>query len=132
VVRSDTAQSAGGGVFTNLFSSSGSSSSGGGVMDRMKSMVGLGGSTASEPAAPAPKSKPAPTKTAKTKPAEKKEPAKQTANANAGAIRPKSEPAAPQQQTASTQPPSPGQATINGAAPTVPTGSFDNRFGAWR
>jgi murein L,D-transpeptidase YafK len=132
VVRSDTAQSAGGGVFTNLFSSSGSSSSGGGVMDRMKSMVGLGGSTASEPAAPAPKSKPAPTKTAKTKPAEKKEPAKQTANANAGAIRPKSEPAAPQQQTASTQPPSSGQATINGAAPTVPTGSFDNRFGAWR
>jgi murein L,D-transpeptidase YafK len=131
--------SSGGGMFGNLFSSSSSSSSssngqssGGGVMDRMRSMVGLGGSTSSEPAAPAPKAKPAPTKTTKTKPAEKKEqPTKQTANA--GAIRPKSEGTEqPATQTASTQPPASGQSTINGAAPTVPTGAFDNRFGAWR
>jgi hypothetical protein len=134
VVRTDTAAapSSGGGMFGNLFASSSSSqSSSGGMMDRMKSMVGLGGgSTTAEMPAPAPKSKPAPTRTAKTKP-EKKEPAKQTANANAGAIRPKSEPAEPpQQQTASTQPSS--SQTINGAAPTVPSGGFDNRFGAWR
>ena len=126
--------SSGGGMFSNLFSSSGSSSggqsSGGGVMDRMARMVGLGGSSASETAAPAPKGKAAPSKTAtKTKPAEgKAQPAKQTANA--GAIRPKSEPS--EQQTASTQPPASGQTTINGAQPTVPTGAFDNRFGAWR
>ena len=112
--------SSGGGMFGNLFSSSSSSggqSSGGGVMDRMKSMVGLGGSTASEPA-PAAKAKAAPSKaTTKTKPTEKKEqPAKQTANANPGAIRPKSEPAESGQQTASTQPPASGQSTINGAA----------------
>ena len=104
-------------------------------MDRMRSMVGLGSSsTGSDKAAP--KAKPAPTKTAKTKPTDKKDqPAKQTgtANANPGAIRPKSEPAEPtQQQTASTQAPAAGQSTINGAAPTVPTGGFDNRFGAWR
>jgi murein L,D-transpeptidase YafK len=134
VVRTDTASaqpSSGGGMFANLFSSSGGSgqSSGGGMMDRMRSMVGLGGSSSTEKPAPTPKAKPAPTRTAKTKPAEKKEPAKQ----NAGAVRPKSEPAEPpQQQTASTQPPASGQTTINGAAPTVPTGSFDNRFGAWR
>jgi murein L,D-transpeptidase YafK len=134
VVRTELASaqpsSGGGGMFGNLFASSGSSS-GGGMMDRMKSMVGLGGSSSAEKAAAAPKAKPAPTKTAKTKPAEKKEPAaKQTATTNPGAIRPKSESA--EQQTASTQPPASGQSTINGAAPTVPTGSFDNRFGAWR
>jgi len=123
--------SSGGSMFGNMFSSSGSSS-GSGMMDRMRSMVGLGGSSAStEKAAPAPKAKPA-TKTAKTKPAEKKDqPAKQTASSSSpGATRPKSEPAeqSPQQQTASTQSPS----QINGAAPTVPAGSFENRFGAWR
>jgi murein L,D-transpeptidase YafK len=129
-------QSAGGsgGMFSNLnpFSSSGgSSSSGGGMMDRMRSMVGLGGSsTSAEKAAPT-KAKPAPTRTAKTKPTEKKDqPSKQTAGNNSpGAIRPAEQ---PQQQTASTQAPAAGQTTINGAAPTVPTGSFDNRFGAWR
>jgi hypothetical protein len=135
VVRTELASaqpSSGGSMFGNLFSSSGSSS-GGGMMDRMKSMVGLGGSNSADKAAPAPKAKPAPTKTAKTKPTEKKEPAaKQTATTNPGAIRPKSEPAEPGQQTASTQPAASGQSTINGAAPTVPTGAFDNRFGAWR
>jgi len=99
-------------------------------MDRMARMVGLGGSSSagSEKAAPAPKAKPAPSKTAKAKTEEKK-PTKQTAGA-AGAIRPKSEPS--EQQTASTQPPSSNPGVISGAQPTVPTGAFDNRFGAWR
>ena len=101
-------------------------------MDRMARMVGLGGSSASEKPAPAPKAKSAPSKqTARAKPAEdKKPPAKQTATADA--IRPKSEPA--EQQTASTQAPAPASSpgVISGAQPTVPTGSFDNRFGAWR
>ena len=77
------------------------------------------------------------TKTASKSKDDKKQPAKQTANANAnpGAVRPKSEPAAAepsQQQTAASQPPAASQSTINGAQPTVPAGSFDNRFGAWR
>ncbi len=145
VVRTETASvqssSSSGSFFGNMFSSSGSasssssqpSSSGGGMMDRMRSMVGLGNSNSAEKAPPAPKAKPATAKTAKTKPTDKKDqPAKQTgsANTNPGAIRPKSEPA--ETQTASTQAPASGQSTINGAQPTVPTGSFDNRFGAWR
>ena len=150
VVRADAktetaSSSSSGGFFSNMFasnssssgssgSSSSSSSSNGGVMDRMARMVGLGGSSSSaEKPAPAPKTKA--TKTAKTK-ADDKKPAKQTTNTNTnpGAIRPKSEPAAaePAQQAAATQPPSSGQTTINGAAPTVPTGSFENCFGAWR
>ena len=135
--RTAAASSSGGGMFGSLFSSGGSSSSqaaapsssasSGGVMDRMARMVGLGGSSSagSEKAAPAPKAKPAPSKTAKAKTDEKK-PAKQTTNA--GAIRPKSEPA--EQQTAQAPASSPG--VISGAQPTVPTGAFDNRFGAWR
>jgi murein L,D-transpeptidase YafK len=134
--RAAEAPSSGGGMFGNLFSSSGSSSSqasaaapapSGGVMDRMARMVGLGGSSSSgsEKAAPAPKAKPAPSKTAKAKTDEKK-PTKQSANA--GAIRPKSEPS--EQQTAQAPASNPG--VINGAQPTVPTGAFDNRFGAWR
>src|SRR5262245_8044146 len=135
-----SAQLPGSNLLSNVFSlsgtssSSGGQSSGGGMMDRMRSMVGLGGSsTSSEKAAPTPKAKP--TRTAKTKPTEKKDPpAKQTAtNTNPGAIRPKSEPAEqPQQQTASTQAPASSPTTLNGAAPTVPTGGFDNRFGSWR
>ena len=144
VVRADTktetatASSDSGGFFSSMFSSSSSgssSSSSGGVMDRMARMVGLGGSSSSEKPAPAPKAKPA-TKTASKSKADDKKPAKQTAtaNANPGAVRPKSESAAaePAQQTAASQPPASGQPTINGAAPTVPAGSFENRFGAWR
>jgi len=108
-------------------SSAPAASSGGGVMDRMARMVGLGGSStaAADKAAPAPKAKPAPSKTAKAKTDDKK-PAKQTAGA--GAIRPKSEPA--EQQTAQAPASNPG--VISGAQPTVPAGAFDNRFGAWR
>jgi murein L,D-transpeptidase YafK len=127
----------GGGVFGNLFST------GGDVVGRVSSWVGLGGSQ--QPAAEAPKAakaKPAPTKTAvaspRAKPADSKQaPAKQTANA--GAIRPqpkaKAEEPAPQQQAAATPPQSGNSATsslLTGAQPTVPSGSFESRFGAWR
>jgi len=137
--RTAEAPASGGGMFGNLFSGGSSSSQPAaastaaapaqpGVMDRMARMVGLGGSSSTEKAAPAPKAKTAPTKqTAKAKTDEKK-PAKQTTNA--GAIRPKSEPA--EQQTASTASPSSNPGTINGAQPTVQSGAFDNRFGAWR
>jgi hypothetical protein len=95
-------------------------------------MVGLGGSSSagSEKPAPTPKTKTSkpPSKhtakqTAKAKTEEKK-PAKQAP----GAIRPKSEPS--EHQTA--QAPAPSLGVISGAQPTVPTGAFDNRFGAWR
>jgi hypothetical protein len=149
VVRTETASasSSGGSLFGGLFSSSSGSSSGssgastttpppsssgGGVMDRMARMVGLGGSSSSEKSAPTPKAKPTTKTASKSKVDDKKQPAKQTANANAGAIRPKSDPAPAEQQTAATQPPASGSTTISGAQPTVPTGSFENRFGAWR
>jgi hypothetical protein len=104
-------------------------------MDRMARMVGLGGSSSEEKSAPAPKGKPA-TRTASKPKDDKKQPSKQTTTAatNPGAIRPKTEaaPAPAEQQTAATQPAAPSQPTINGAQAPVPTGSFDNRFGAWR
>jgi len=109
----------GSGFFGNLFSSG-------------ARLVGLGGSGGTEKAAPAPKAKATPTprqaSTTRAKPAEARKPAaKQTANA--GAIRPADANVPPQ--------PVPAQAAqsnslLSGAQPTVPTGSFDNRFGAWR
>jgi len=80
----------------------------------------------------------------KTKPAASTKPAQ-----SAGAIRPKSEPQPANTKTASTvwpkppatsprqeaEPPSKPESTtalLNGAAPTVPAGGFENRFGAWR
>jgi hypothetical protein len=127
---SDTGSS--GGLFGNLFSSdssASSSSSGGGVMDRMARLVGLGGSSSSEKTAPAPKGKPSSKQTNGRKPADtKKQSGKQPA---APAPRPKAAPAEPEQQTAAAQP-TVSVPTISGSQPTVPIGSFDNRFGAWR
>jgi murein L,D-transpeptidase YafK len=74
---------------------------------------------------------------------------KPTQTAAAGAIRPKSEPRAAETRTASAVPQRPQPAKqeasaepqgkpdsinslLNGAAPTVPAGGFDGRFGAWR
>ncbi len=96
-------------------------------MDRMARMVGLGGSSSAAPRRQRRLPRPSPRRreTAKAKTDEKK-PTKQTANA--GAIRPKSEPS--EQQTAQAPASNPG--VISGAQPTVPTGAFDNRFGAWR
>jgi len=100
----------------------------------------LFGSRNEEPPAPAPEAS-AP----KTKPAA----ATKLAH-SAGAIRPKSEPqpantktagtvwpkppaVAPRQEAEASKPESkPESSLLNGAAPTVPTGGFENRFGAWR
>jgi murein L,D-transpeptidase YafK len=112
--------SSGGGFFGSLFSSSGNAASG--VVGRMSRMVGL---AKDEPMPNAPKAKPAPKQ--KAKPADSK---KTKQAANPGAIRPKAE-EPKQQQTAGTAP-APQASTITGAQPAVPSGSFDNRFGAWR
>jgi len=95
---------------------------------------------ASEPAGPAranlpkpkanpPAHKPAPTATASVRP--KSEPAQpSTKTANAGAIRP--QPRTPAEADAYAEPPkAASNALLNGAAPTVPAGGFENRFGAW-
>jgi murein L,D-transpeptidase YafK len=88
------------------------------------------------------KTEPAEVSAPKTKPT-----AKPSQTAVAGAIRPKSEPqpaetktaakpqpAPPPRQEASAEPRSapPADNLLNGAAPTVPSGGFENRFGAWR
>jgi murein L,D-transpeptidase YafK len=109
-----------GGFFSNLFGSKGEEQS---AELRGSQPVGT------------PKSKSAPSKPT------------QTAAAN-GAIRPKSEPetktanaaatkpqASPPKQHASAEPqgkPDSINGLLNGAAPTMPSGGFDNRFGAWR
>jgi murein L,D-transpeptidase YafK len=128
--------SSGGNLFGNLFSSGGGASSAGGVVGRVSSW--WSGSQA--PAAAPAKAKTAPSKTKtavapRPRPAESKQaPAKQTANA--GAIRPQpKQPSqdANQQQAAAAPPQTAGNASLlSGAQPTVPTGSFNSRFGAWR
>ncbi|MEA2989950.1 MAG: hypothetical protein QOG83_2661 [Alphaproteobacteria bacterium] len=126
-----------GGLFGNLFASNGSSEpqSSPGMFDRMQRMVGLRGSEPNTETAPpsAPKGKPAAapksTQIASTPKAKAGEPPK--ADAKPGAIRPAGKPAG--QETAAD---TPGNASNNGllsgAQPTVPTGGFDTRFGAWR
>jgi murein L,D-transpeptidase YafK len=108
-----SAQSGGGsGFFGSLFSSG-------------ARMVGLGGSANETPKANAvPKAKQAPTKrVARAKPDDnKKAAAKQNSNAD---TRQEAKAAPPQQQAQST-------GTLSGAQPTVPSGSFETRFGAWR
>ncbi|MGH6771827.1 MAG: L,D-transpeptidase family protein [Xanthobacteraceae bacterium] len=134
-VASADAKSGGGSssLFGNLFSSSGGGQSSG-VIGRMSAMMGLGGS---QPAAktPTPKARPAPSKRAAVQPRKKPETKQQTAKTNAGAIRPKTE-AAAQKQEQQEQKASPPQTrsagVLSGAQPVVPSGSFDNRFGAWR
>jgi murein L,D-transpeptidase YafK len=131
-VASANAGSGGGGssLFGNLFSSSGEQSTG--VIGRMSALMGLGGS--SQPAAKAPTPKARPTKRA-APPRRKPEQKQQTAKANAGAIRPKTEAASPtkQAQESKASPPQTKSAgVLSGAQPVVPSGSFDSRFGAWR
>jgi hypothetical protein len=84
---------------------------------------------------PATKPAPAPTMTAAAKP--KTEPAQTpTRSANAGAIKPQQQQQQQQQQQADSyaEPakPSNNATTLSGAAPTVPSGGFENRFGGWR
>lgn len=128
----------GSGLFGNLFASNGSAapqSGEPGVMDRMSRFIGLRGSDTS-PAAetPAPKAKAA---TAKQQPAVAAvrpkqavpQPSEAKSNGNAGAIRPQQ----PQQASAAPQNDQAGSASLlNGAQPTVPTGTFDSRWGTFR
>jgi hypothetical protein len=84
-----------------------------------------------------PPAKPAPTVTASVRPKTQPEPAQpSTKAANAGAIRPQQQQQQQQQQAeayADAAPAKPAtNALLNGAAPTVPAGGFENRFGAWR
>ncbi len=136
----------GSGLFGNLFSSNGSStqqSNQPGVIDRMSRFIGLRGSeTPATSEAPAPKAKAAATKqptVAAVRPkqavpqqSEAKSEAKSEvkSNGNAGAIRPR------QPQQASAAAPQNDQANsaslLNGAQPTVPTGTFDSRWGTFR
>ena len=56
-----------------------------------------------------------------------------TRSANAGAIKPQQQ-QQQQQADAYAEPAKPANnaAILSGAAPTVPSGGFENRFGAWR
>jgi hypothetical protein len=100
-----------GGFFSNLFGSKRESQS-------------------SESRAPAPQA-------AQTKP-----PAKAAANAKPDAqpadskkvamARPQTSPARQEAPAVQDAKPAPSPSLLNGAAPTVPTGGFENRFGAWR
>jgi len=108
-----------------------SASSSGGISGFFSNLFGSKGEEQKpEPEASAPKTKPA---------------AKPSPTATAAAIRPKADPqpaetktaakpsaAPPPRQEASAEPGKPDSTLLNGAAPTVPTGGFENRFGAWR
>ena len=96
------------------------------LFDRAARLVGLGGSE-TPVEAPVPKAKPAP----------------KTQTASAGAIRPKGQPSSRQKQRTPAQRSrkygrrrvrcrrnDPG--LISGAQPTVPSGGFETRFGAWQ
>ena len=126
-----------GGLLGSLFSSkspeTASAAKTEGTMDRMARLVGLrGGDKEAKAADPAP--------TAKPKPAAKPV---STASAN-GAIRPRPADAAPVKTTEVQTPafapaavtpaaaPKPASTAMNGAAPLVPTGNFDNRWSGFR
>jgi murein L,D-transpeptidase YafK len=127
------ARSSGGSLFGSLFSSKTAEAKPAepkseGTLDRMARLVGLGRKeTPAAQAAPVPKPKPA---------------AKPTSVASNGAIRAK-QPEARPVKTTEAQAPAPGAVTpaaapkpastaMNGAAPVVPTGNFDNRWSGFR
>jgi len=129
--QSSSSSSSGGSWFGGLFSSSGSSSSGG-VMDRVSRAVGLKSDPEPEPAAAAKrKANPAPkaaTQTASAGKAKTESEPKQ----NAGAIRPAATRPATQEASADTERrPTNSAGLLNGAAPPVPAGSFDSRWGTF-
>ena len=130
------ARSSGGSLFGSLFSSKTAEAKptepkSEGTLDRMARLVGLGKKeppVAQVTPAPVPKPKPA---------------AKPTSLASNGAIRAKQAEAQPI-KTTEAQAPAPGAVTpataapkpagtaMNGAAPVVPTGNFDNRWSGFR
>jgi hypothetical protein len=128
-------RSSGGSLFGSLFSSKTAEAKPAepkseGTLDRMARLVGLGKKeTPAAAATPAPVPKPKPT----AKPP--------TSLASNGAIRAKQAEAQPV-KTTEAQAPAPGAVTpavaapastaMNGAAPVVPTGNFDNRWSGFR
>jgi murein L,D-transpeptidase YafK len=121
VPRNSSGQS---GWFGSLFASN-STQSDSGVVDRVSRAVGLRGSTS----APASKAKPAakPTQTAST--ARPKQPSEQQTANSAGAARPQPKPT---QEANASPTPTANASVMSGAQPTVPSGTFEGRFGAWR
>ena len=131
---SPAARSSGGSLFGSLFSSKTAEAKPAepkseGTLDRMARLVGLGKKeTPAAQATPAPVPKPKPA-------------AKPTSLASNGAIRAKQAEAQPI-KTTEAQAPAPGAVTpaaaapastaMNGAAPVVPTGTFDNRWSGFR
>jgi murein L,D-transpeptidase YafK len=116
-------QESSGGGFSSLFSSGGDSRNDG-VFGRMKNSVGrLFGQDDDKPSAPAAAAKPAAAPKAAPRPAQaKQQPVQQQQPAAAP------EPA-PVAQTQPRQSAASGASLMNGATPTVPTGSFSNRWG---
>jgi hypothetical protein len=139
--RSQVASAGSGGMFGGLFSSSGdspkSTDSQPGVFDRFSKLL-HGPDGATTDAVPAPKAKPVagkPTQTASAAPgAIRPKPAATTTatqpdtkSTNAGAIKPATTPAEAQPvETAN------NTTLLRGAAPPVPSGGFDSRWGAMR
>ena len=124
-----------GGMFSSMFSSTSDSRSDG-VLGRMKTSVGrLFGSddekpaqVAARPAAPMPTPKPAPRPAvAHTKPQPQQQQQQDQAQSQDQA---QAQP--PAAQTPARQSPASGASLMSGAAPTVPAGSFDSRWGALR
>jgi murein L,D-transpeptidase YafK len=126
-------------------SSSGSGSLGtdsSGVWDRMSRLMGFKSEPAAAEPVPTPKRKPNPpaTKTAATPKAKApSEPVKQNeskqneSKQNAGAVRPAAAPEPAQEAKAEPeQRPTSSAGLLNGAQPAVPSGSFDNRWGAFK
>jgi murein L,D-transpeptidase YafK len=112
-----SADSGSGGWFRNLFSSGSSQASSSNAAEK-----------ASPTSQPKAKAKPAAAKPTQTASRSKQHTDPQHASTNPGAIRPK-----PQVQEANASPtPAASGSLMSGAQPTVPTGGFDNRFGAWR
>jgi murein L,D-transpeptidase YafK len=148
VVASAGDSGSSGNLFGGLFASNNTEPSNSeGVLDRMSRFVGW---KASDPAptqpAPAQTKKSQPTKTAATTPKAPAPKATAAATTNAGAIRaaapkaatpeakPEQKPESPPEAkaTAAAEPrPSSSAGLLNGAQPTVPTGSFSNRWGSF-
>jgi len=111
-----SADSGSGGWFRSLFSSGGSQSS--------------TAEKTSPTAQPKAKAKPASAKPTQTASRAKQQAEPQHASANPGAIQPKPQPKVQEANASPT--PTPSGNLMSGAQPTVPTGGFENRFGAWR
>jgi len=158
VASAGDAAGSSGNLFGGLFASNNAEpSSSEGMLDRVSRFVGLKGSDPAPEPTPAQKKKSQPksTQTAATAPKAKVEPAPKstaiattsTTTSNAGAIRPAAAAKAPPQEAKSEVKQDAGQEAkavtperrpassaglLNGAQPTVPTGSFDSRWGSFQ